>query len=276
MRSKYLRDRFNTSKEELQKLGNEFTNEALPLLDKLYNLTYWILQDKKSTKKIIQQVFKEAIEDCDITKNEADWQSWIERIWMREIIEFYEGKENDKNTDFSFIENFQMEISSSSTFLTSEAMTKKIVDSLQMLPSILRIPLMMRESAQFDYEKISDLVDIPIGVAATRIFRARKLLFMYLLDKSNLDKIEHLGMTDDPSKLIFKYRDCSCQIDNELPEAQHSTFFLSLQNDQRLMAEFSIQKEVKNLLANLIEKKSDVEAIKAKINKRARKRFSYR
>ncbi len=256
MRSKYLRDRFNTSKEELQKLGNEFTNEALPLLDKLYNLTYWILQDKKSTKKIIQQVFKEAIEDCDITKNEADWQSWIERIWMREIIEFYEGKENDKNTDFSFIENFQMEISSSSTFLTGETMTKKIVDSLQMLPSILRIPLMMRESAQFNYEKISDLVDIPIGVAATRIFRARKLLFMYLLDKSNLDKIEHLGKTDDPSKLIFKYRDCSCQIDNELPEAQHSTFFLSLQNDQRLMAEFSIQKEVKKLFANLIEKKT--------------------
>ena len=82
-----LRERFNTSKEELAKLGLEFNSEALPLLEKLYNTSFWILLNKGAAKKIIKQTFYEAIENCDITKNYADWESWVHRIWMREILE---------------------------------------------------------------------------------------------------------------------------------------------------------------------------------------------
>ncbi|MCK7520640.1 MAG: hypothetical protein MZV64_24565 [Ignavibacteriales bacterium] len=87
MPTQSLRERFNTSKEELAKLGLEFNSEALPLLEKLYNTSFWILLNKRAVKKIIKQTFFEAIENCDITKNYADWNSWIHRIWMREILE---------------------------------------------------------------------------------------------------------------------------------------------------------------------------------------------
>lgn len=274
MRSKYLKDRFNTRKEELQRLGNEFTNEALPLLDRLYNLTYWILLDIRSTKKIIQQVFKEAIEDCDITKNEADWQSWIERIWMREILEYYSEKENDRNTDFGFIENFETDISVARTLLSSESASKRIMELLEKLPAVLRIPLMMREIAQFNYEKISDLIDVPVGVAATRIYRARKLLYLFLLNNFNYEAEKKNWSDSKSSKSIFELRKCSLLIDEELSVDEKITFEELKYKNNILKTELFIQSEIKKLLLTLTKPPGDVHSIKRKITKKASKKFN--
>lgn len=274
MRSKYLKNRFNTSKEELQKLGNEFTIEALPLSDRLYNLTYWILMDRKSTKKIILQVFSEAIEDCDITKNEADWQSWIQRIWMREILEYYSKKENDKNTDFSFIENFEADFIEVQNLLNAESISKKIIELLQKLPAVLRIPLMMREVAHFDYEKISDLIDVPVGVAATRIHRARKLLYLFLFDKFNFDTEKKNWSDTKRSQSIFELRKCSLLIDEELSVDDKTIFEDLIQKNHSLETELFIQKEIKKSLLPLTEHTNDVHAIKRKIARKASKKFN--
>lgn len=274
MRSKYLKDRFNTSKEELQRLGNEFTNEALPLVNKLYNLTYCILQDKSSTKKIIQQVFKEAIEDCDITKNEADWQSWIERIWMREILEYYLEKENDRNTDFGFIENFETDMSVARTLLSSDSASKKILEVLQKLPAVLRIPLMMREKAHFNYENISDLIDVPVIVAATRIHRARKLLYLFLLNNFNYEAEKRNWSDAKSSKSIFELRKCSLMIDEELSNDEKITFEELRKKSIILETELFIQSEIKGLLLTLTKQTYDVHSIMRKITKKASKKFN--
>jgi len=274
MRSKYLKNRFNTSKEELKRLGNEFTNEALPLLDKLYNLTFWILPDKKSTNKIIKQVFFEAIEDCDITKNDADWQSWIQRIWMREILDFYSEKENDRNTDFGFIDNFKVDLDKVQTIFNSDEAS--IIDSelLQKLPPVLRIPLMMREFAQFDYEKISDLIDVPVGVAATRIYRARKLLCLYILNEFNYEEEKNHWLDSKSSRSIFELRKCSLLIDNEFTEDEKIIFTEVMKENNFLRNELSIQSEVKKKLIRLTHQNIDINSIKSKIVKKASKRFN--
>ena len=274
MRSKYLKNRFNTSKEELKRLGNEFTNEALPLLDKLYNLTFWILPDKKSTNKIIKQVFFEAIEDCDITKNDADWQSWIQRIWMREILDFYSEKENDRNTDFGFIDSFEVDLDKVQTIFNSDEASKIDSELLQKLPAVLRIPLMMREFAQFDYEKISDLIDVPVGVAATRIYRARKLLCLYLLNEFNYEEEKNHWSDSKSSRSIFELRKCSLLIDNEFTEDEKIIFTEVMKENNFLRNELSIQSEVKKKLISLTHQNIDITSIKSKIVKKASKRFN--
>ena len=274
MRSKYLKNRFNTSKEELKRLGSEFTTQALPSLEKLYKTTFWILPDKKSNNKIIKQVFFEAIEDCDITKNEADWQSWIQRIWMREILDFYSEKENDRNTDFGFIDNFEVDLDKVQTIFNSDEAS--IIDSelLQKLPPVLRIPLMMRESAQFDYEKISDLIDVPVGVAATRIYRARKLLCLYLLNEFNYEEEKNHSSDSKSSRSIFELRKCSLMIDNEFTEDEKIIFTEVMKENNFLRNELSIQSEVKKKLISLTHQNIDINSIKSKIVKKASKRFN--
>ena len=169
-------ERFKISKEELTKLGIEFFNEALPLLEDIYAATYWITLQNKISNKIVKQVFSEAIEFCNVTKNQADWQSWIYRIWMREINEYFEKKENDTQTNFEFIDYTSIELNEE---LSQNLNNTILEDLLERLPAVFRIPLIMKEILQFKYEKIGELIDIPDGVVVTRIYRARKLIYLF-------------------------------------------------------------------------------------------------
>ena len=43
---------FNTTKEELQKLGQEFKLQAFTLIEDLYNLAFWLVLKKRFAKNL--------------------------------------------------------------------------------------------------------------------------------------------------------------------------------------------------------------------------------
>ncbi|MDZ7624752.1 MAG: sigma factor-like helix-turn-helix DNA-binding protein [Ignavibacteriaceae bacterium] len=268
-----LRERFNTSKEELAKLGLEFNSEALPLLEKLYVTTFWILLNKRAAKKIIKQTFFEAIENCDITKNYADWNSWIHRIWMREILEFYSEKENDKQTVFDFIDHAEVNLNAVENFFNSKLPDDKLIKSLEKLPAVLRIPMMMKEIHSLNYEIISDLIDVPVGVIATRIYRARKLLYLFLRDNFDYEEQKRTGIQQGSSKLIFELRQSAQLVDDELSLEQKAAFNESTTNSNLVKAETLIQGEIKKLFSTISPDDKAIGRMRAKIERKATKRF---
>ena len=56
MSTQLLRDRFNTTKEELAKLGSEFNSEALPLLENYTILLSGFYLIKKQPKKLLSKL----------------------------------------------------------------------------------------------------------------------------------------------------------------------------------------------------------------------------
>jgi DNA-directed RNA polymerase specialized sigma24 family protein len=278
MKNKSLEKRFNTTEEELTRLGSEFNSEALPLIDKLYNTSFWILLDKKTTKKVINQTYLEAIEYCDKTKAGADWWGWIHRIWMREIRDFYTPKENDIQTIFDFIDFAEVDLAEVKTVfntdrfdsLTSE---KELINSLNKIPSVLRIPLILKELHNLDYEKIAQLIDVPDGVVATRLYRARKLLFLFLKGNFNYEEQKRIGLPDNFSPVIFEKRKCALLVDIEISEKLSSEFKKTITTENEHKTEILVQEEIKKLLRKLSFDSSAVESIKAKIERKAYKKF---
>lgn len=268
-----LRERFNTSKEELARLGLEFNSEALPLLEKLYNTTYWILLNKRAAKKIIKQTFYEAIENCDITKNYADWNSWMHRIWMREILEFYSDKENDKQTVFDFIDHAEVNLNAVEDYFNSPSPEDKLIKALEQLPAVLRIPMIMKKIHSLNYEKIAELIDVPDGVIATRIYRARKLLYLFLRDNFDYEEQKRMGVPKGSPKLIFDLRRCALLIDEELTDEQKTIFNESTTDSNLYKAEKLIQSEIKKLFGNIASDNQITARIRAKIERKANKRF---
>jgi len=264
-------DRFKVRKEELEKLRASFYTEALPLLENLYIMTYWIVLKKKSAKKIIKQIFFETIEYCNVTKNQADWQSWIYRIWMREINEFYEKKENDILTNFEFID--YSEISSYDNF-SSSLKESGIEHLLGKLPAVLRIPLIIKEITQFKYEKIAELIDVPDGVVATRIYRARKLLFLagknynYSAERQNWLNKESTGK-------IFELRKSALLADDELTSEEESQLLNSVNHNHQLGIEIKLQKEIKDQIQRSISENFSLNRLKSKIEKKAVNKFGH-
>lgn len=270
---KSIKERFKSSKEELEKLGREFGSEALPLLSDLNKTTHWILLNKSAANKVIKQVFFEAIEDCNITKNYSDWQSWIRRIWMREIVDFYSKKENEMNTVFDFIDHTEVTSNEVKAFFESGLPDKVIMKNLYKLPAVLRIPLMMREIYSLNYEKIAELIDVPDGVIATRIFRARKLFYILFRSDFNFKDMKKKASTTSYEKIIFELRKCSLLVDDELTEVEKKTFEVFTASNKNLNAEISIQENVKKLIRELSAKELTVNRLRAKIERHALKKF---
>jgi DNA-directed RNA polymerase specialized sigma24 family protein len=268
-----LRDRFNTSKEELAKLGLEFNSEALILLEKLYNTSFWILLNKGAAKKIIKQTFYEAIENCDITKNYADWESWVHRIWMREILEFYSSKENDTKTIFDFIDLSEVSLDDVRNILNSSLIERELIKLLEKLPAVLRIPMIMKEIHSLNYEKIAELIDVPDGVIATRIYRARKLLYLFMKGDINYEEQKRIGAQQSSSKLIFELRQCALLVDDELTNELKVTFGVLTRDNDFYKAEILSQSGVKKFFVDLSTDNSKIKRIKAKIERKAIKRF---
>ena len=268
-----LRERFNTSKDELAKLGLEFNSEALPLLEILYKTSFWILLNKRAVKRIIKQTFFEAIENCDITKNYADWNSWVHRIWMREILEFYADKENDKQTVFDFIDHAEVNLNAVEDFFNSTLQDDKLIKPLEKLPAVLRIPMMMKEIYSFNYNKISELIDVPDGVIATRIYRARKLLYLFLRDNFDYEGKKREGLPEGSPKMIFDLRPCALLVDDELTDEQRTTFSISTGDNDLYKAEILIQSGVKKFFMDLSHDNPKIKRTKAKIERKAIKRF---
>jgi RNA polymerase sigma-70 factor (ECF subfamily) len=273
MSTQSLRDRFNTSKEELAKLGSEFYTEALPLLEKLYNTSFWILLNQKSTRKIIKQTYFEAIENCDITKANAEWQSWIHRILMREILEFYTDKENDTKTNFDFIDLSKVSLEDIQTFSNSTLPEKGLITLLGKLPAVLRIPMILKEIHLLDYEKIAELIDVPIGVIATRIYRARKLQYLFLRDNFDYEEQKKNRVGKGSSKMIFDLRRCTLLVDDELTVEQKLKFNDIIKDDDQYKAEIFVQRGIKKLFINLSSDSSAIRRMRAKIERIAVKRF---
>ncbi len=273
MSTQSLRDRFNTSKEELAKLGSEFNSEALPLLEKLYNTSFWILLNQKAVRKIVKQTYFEAIENCDITKNYADWQSWIHRIWMREILEFYADKENDTKTNFDFIDLSNVSLEDVQTLINSSLPEKELIMQLEKLPAVLRIPLILKEVHSLEYENIAELIDVPNGVIATRIYRARKLLYLFQIDNFNYEEQKKKRVGKGSSKMIFDLRRCSQLVDNEISIEQKLKFNDTIIVDDHYKAEMLVQNGIKKLLLNLSSDRSAIKRMRTKIERKAVKRF---
>lgn len=265
-------DRFKVSKEELKKLHAGFNSEALPMLENLFEITYWIVLEKKSTKKIIKQVFSEAIEYCNVTKNQADWQSWIYRIWMREINEFYENRENDIETNFEFIDSADISNYNNLSLLTNKT---NIESFLGKLPAVLRIPLMLKEIANLNYEKIAELIDVPDGVVATRIFRARKLIFLFSKNDFNYAKEKQKWLNKESTKRVFEMRKSALLTDDELSTEEKSILLNPLNQGIELKLEINLQMEIKEVIQKSTSHHHSVSGLKSKIERKARKKFEF-
>ena len=278
MLSQSTLERFKLSKAEMTKLGSEFKAEAIPLLGKLYNTSFWILLNKKAASKIINQTFFEAIDNCNVTKNSANWDEWIYRIWMREILDYYSKKENDTQTIFDFIDQTEISLNEVVAFIDSTKILSglsedELLKSLNKLPAVLRIPMMMKEISSFNYEKISEVLDVPVGVTATRIYRARKLFYLFMSSGFNYDKQKGIGIQPRIPKLIFELRLCASLVDDELGPEQKISLSGSMTNSNLYEAEILVQRKIKKLFEDVSSDNKHLARIRAKIASKAIKRF---
>jgi len=59
--------------------------------------------------------------------------------------------------------------------------SNEVIDALNALPEMYRIPIILFHQQGLSYQEISDVINEPLSKVKNRIFRARKMLKEYLL-----------------------------------------------------------------------------------------------
>ena len=142
------------------------------------------------------------------------------------------------------------------------------------MPSVLRIPLMLKEIHYLNYEKIAELIDVPDGVIATRIYRARKLFYMFLNKNFNYEEQKKIGLPDNFKPIIFEKRRSTLFVDDELNEELKDTFIKTINEENEYKVEVLIQENIKKLFGALTFDESKLRRLKAKIERKGGKNDS--
>jgi DNA-directed RNA polymerase specialized sigma24 family protein len=271
-------NQFNTSREELKKLGEEFKTQSFTLVDDIYNLSFWLVLKKRIAKKIVWITYKNAIYYCDKTKAKTDWRTWMLRIFFNRIFGYYNKKESKDDFDFESIDRWNAGsklISNLTENNSNQISDKELLELLKNLPQDLILPLILKDIYNLSYQSIAEFFDVPVTVIANRIYRSRKLFFRLL----NAEKNEPDDLTTNETEenedrySIEKLRDVALWLDKELKHTDEADLERNLNKEPYLKVEFKIQAFIKAFLSNSISRENAPFSLKEKIKKEAEKRF---
>jgi RNA polymerase sigma-70 factor (ECF subfamily) len=164
---------------QLCKSGNQ--NAQLEVYNRyykaMYNIAYRIVKDSFEAEDIMQDSFLTAFTKLESLKDSVTFGSWLKRIVTNNSI--YHYKKNSKYEEVHLDDVlYKLEdnngITSDYEFTNLKA--KQVLDTMKSLKDNYRVSLTLHLIEGYDYEEISDIMNISYANCRTIISRAKENL----------------------------------------------------------------------------------------------------
>ncbi|WMI67509.1 RNA polymerase sigma factor [Mangrovimonas sp. YM274] len=143
----------------------------------MYNTAYRIVQDKYEAEDIMQESFLTAFTKLDSLKVYSTFGAWLKRITINNSIHRYNknSKHNDIHLDDVLYKvEDQSGITEDYEFTNLKA--KQVMDTMKTLKENYKICLTLHLVEGYDYEEISEIMNISYANCRTMISRAKDSL----------------------------------------------------------------------------------------------------
>lgn len=150
--------------------------------DRVYNLAYRMIGDRDQAADVTQDAFLRAFRALPKLREPGRFASWLLRIASNLSLDAVQSKnvvsldamleEGDEHLPLSDADP----MASVEGVLTNEA----IATALSKVAPPYRQVLVLRHIEDLPYERISDLLEIPLGTVKTRLFRGREQMRHFL------------------------------------------------------------------------------------------------
>ena len=183
----------NNSRDE------EFSREALPHEDALYNYALKISGNSDDAQDLVQETYYKAYRHFDKFQSGTNSKAWMFMILKNSFINDYrKSKREPYKLDYEQIQNFYENVKSDrsqTNNLDKEYYNDLLDDELTLaidkLPTKMREVFLLCDLESYSYEETAELVGCPIGTVRSRLHRARymlqEILFEYAKDKGFLN-----------------------------------------------------------------------------------------
>lgn len=176
-----------------------FERLFIPLIDRLYNLALRVTRNSEDAEDLVQETYLKAYRFFDNFQINTNARAWIMTIMINTFRTRYRKSQKEPlKVDYDAVENFlpadrydspgrpadkseARNIEDITEYMRS-VVSDDIIKALESVPVRFRMPVLLSDAEQFNYQEISEILGINIGTVKSRIFRGRKLLKKSLLD----------------------------------------------------------------------------------------------
>lgn len=170
-----------------------FEESFIPLLDNLYNMALRMTRNSSDAEDLVQETYLKAYKFFGNFRENTNARAWIMTIMMNTFrTEYRKTKREPAKVDYDAVENFlpvgessenegpanksEIRNMESITDYMRSVVSDDIIKALESVPIRFRMPVLLSDAEQFNYQEISEILGINIGTVKSRIFRGRRLL----------------------------------------------------------------------------------------------------
>ncbi|MDM9632442.1 RNA polymerase sigma factor [Robiginitalea aurantiaca] len=143
----------------------------------MYNTALRIVKDSAEAEDIMQESFLSAFTKLNTFKGEVTFGAWLKRIVVNNSIYHYRKQQKLQEVGLESVmykveDHDVAQADSGST----ERMAQKVLETMKQLKDSYRMSLTLHLIEGYDYEEISEIMDISYGNCRTLISRAKESL----------------------------------------------------------------------------------------------------
>ncbi len=182
----------SSSANENEAAAARFEAAALPFTDALYKQALHLSRRPEDARDIVQETFLRAYRKFSSFKEGTNCKAWLFTILYSIFVNKYrkEQREPDTVSIDELEETFQRTLADRDWETNFAALTRSELDwqepevnhALGKLPEDFRSAVLLVDVEGFTYEEAAAVLDCPVGTLRSRLFRARRMLFLELND----------------------------------------------------------------------------------------------
>ncbi|WP_318344598.1 RNA polymerase sigma factor [Flagellimonas baculiformis] len=144
----------------------------------MYNTAYRIVKDPAEAEDVMQESFLSAFTKMHTFKGDVTFGAWLKRIVINNSIYHYKKQQKNRTADLDDI-MYKVEdndgVASDQNGYT-ELKAQKVMETMKSLKDNYRVSLTLHLIEGYDYEEISEIMNISYANCRTTISRAKESL----------------------------------------------------------------------------------------------------
>jgi RNA polymerase sigma-70 factor (ECF subfamily) len=176
--------------------SDEFTSEALALLDSLFGTALRLTRDSDRAQDLVQDTYLKALRARDRFAAGTNLKAWLftilhntwrnrQRDQARSRVEFDSEAVDEASESFGGPAATAPE--SPEALLLRANLDAELQAALDALPEAFRVAVWLRDVEELSYQEIAETLAIPLGTVMSRISRGRKQLHRLLIRSREAD-----------------------------------------------------------------------------------------
>jgi RNA polymerase sigma-70 factor (ECF subfamily) len=164
----------------------QFEATALPFMRSIYNTALCLTRRPEDASDLVQETYLRAYRNFSNFTPGTNCKAWLFTIMYSVFVNKY--RKEQREPEFVSIEDLEEKFHRSlaaaewdpNLVQEMSAMATEVDQALKRLPESFRLAVLLVDVEEMSYEEAATILNCPMGTLRSRLFRARKLLFLEL------------------------------------------------------------------------------------------------